>query len=1114
MKRYNSYPISLSGVPSGTGYYQQLLTINDPSQYGINTAGSNLQFAASNGSLLYAWIQSINGTSMQVWVKNYYGNSVIDMQVLPQFENLFSANGYLTEAPQLSSTYNEYPTNIFPVYVTFNNGNVYMNGNVFNGMSWAYTSNINVNSPSDVPYSDVSSYLTFSDGITIYTNTTQALLPFFDESSSGFNLSHYGILYAWNNNQPTSGDLEAGISLIEGVPGPTLGQDISNTSIRFAPSSFTDPQPSGYYTIYEWMSNQTVNSATNDYNITGNMMVNGHLYQEAMPDEFSNKPSQTWGYQFGAEQLNTTTYKLPYFILTNEINDMPTYSIGTSSIFQANATTSSTFSGASGLQYNSTYQYFTYDIPLAPSTNYVTVIWNSTWLLSNAYPSTFLPVSGNFITFEDLQGFGSIEVQLIEPSSQINKMEQVQLSPYQQVTNNPLDTYESYFQLSVSYVPFQSSSTVTVQPSTFGFSLPFGSNATASVYSPWHQLIGSQQFLVDSDFVQVNIPLNVTFVTFIDQQTNASFSGESISSNGYNNSFPDPMVVVNGSSYSYGVSAIDPQTYQLENYPGIFTATGTSQKVYVNVGMPLASALINVYAYNGSGLGELGNGGPSTGSATAYLYIGGVRQSLSSTFTGELGQTYPVVITDVLGNVLYRGNLTLNQPSKTVNINIGTPSYAVQFVNGEDVPASSPLAIQFSSINAIGNSTYYNFTTRVGQESTIYLATGEYHLYTHDNLTDSLNFSLTNETIGFDFNGPNILAITESAINDTNHGIIINPISQPGSLIPGQNATWLLEPEFKNGTILTPGEISNSTLSFLVTNSTGAFIPELVNHTIMDGYLKITFLPTVNGSMTFSMKETYNNNSGSYSYQFAVTPIQPVSVGLREHLSVPPTVQVSNSTVGTITFSLTSGSSVGLTPTAAQTDALIANSSVELLYHGSFSAVLLPYYDQPGVAAFSINVSSPGTGYSILVITHTTNITGQSVRFTGTSQEFSVSTQSPSNPPQPITSGSIEKFLTSPAAIAVEFIATVIGLLAYLLPKVDAKKEMEKADLNQAELVVEGGIALKILAGEPLTVPEQAWWNAIPEDTRKQLMREGTAGKRVIFPHPVQKKKEVKNETR
>ena len=91
----HSYPITLSGVPSGSGYYQQLITITNPSQYGINKAGSNIQFTAQNGTLLYAWEQSINSSALQVWIKNYYGNSVIDMQVLPSFENLFSATGYL-----------------------------------------------------------------------------------------------------------------------------------------------------------------------------------------------------------------------------------------------------------------------------------------------------------------------------------------------------------------------------------------------------------------------------------------------------------------------------------------------------------------------------------------------------------------------------------------------------------------------------------------------------------------------------------------------------------------------------------------------------------------------------------------------------------------------------------------------------------------------------------------------------------------------------------------------------------------------------------------------------------------------------------------------------------
>ena len=118
----HKFNITLTGVPSGTGYYQQLLTI-DPSTYGINPQGSNVLFYASNGTPVYAWLQSINSTSASFWIKNFNGSSTINMQVLPSFENLFSANGYLGEAPQLSSTYAEYDNGkyVFPVYYDFIN---------------------------------------------------------------------------------------------------------------------------------------------------------------------------------------------------------------------------------------------------------------------------------------------------------------------------------------------------------------------------------------------------------------------------------------------------------------------------------------------------------------------------------------------------------------------------------------------------------------------------------------------------------------------------------------------------------------------------------------------------------------------------------------------------------------------------------------------------------------------------------------------------------------------------------------------------------------------------------------------------------------------------------
>ena len=47
-----------------------------------------------------------------------------------------------------------------------------------------------------------------------------------------------------------------------------------------------------------------------------------------------------------------------------------------------------------------------------------------------------------------------------------------------------------------------------------------------------------------------------------------------------------------------------------------------------------------------------------------------------------------------------------------------------------------------------------------------------------ESLTNSVNFTITNETIGFVFNGPNIISETKTAIEDTNHGINFNVISQ------------------------------------------------------------------------------------------------------------------------------------------------------------------------------------------------------------------------------------------------------------------------------------------------------------------------------------------------
>ena len=108
---FTTYSITLSGVPTGTGTYQQLITL-DPATYTINSQGSNILFYASNGTELYAWLESINSTSALYWIKSYEGSSTINMYVYPSTNNFFSSTGYLGEAPQLSSTYAEYDNGV------------------------------------------------------------------------------------------------------------------------------------------------------------------------------------------------------------------------------------------------------------------------------------------------------------------------------------------------------------------------------------------------------------------------------------------------------------------------------------------------------------------------------------------------------------------------------------------------------------------------------------------------------------------------------------------------------------------------------------------------------------------------------------------------------------------------------------------------------------------------------------------------------------------------------------------------------------------------------------------------------------------------------------------
>ena len=135
------------------------------------------------------------------------------------------------------------------------------------------------------------------------------------------------------------------------------------------------------------------------------------------------------------------------------------------------------------------------------------------------------------------------------------------------------------------------------------------------------------------------------------------------------------MFVANGTNYEWYITAQNPSSFQLQLYSNSTEARGAYQQVSVYLGAPPGSLVVNVYGYNGSGIGELQNGGPAVGNPTAYLFINGVFTPLSSTFQGILGQTYHIKVTDVLGHILLEDNVTLVNPSTTLTLNITKPSW-------------------------------------------------------------------------------------------------------------------------------------------------------------------------------------------------------------------------------------------------------------------------------------------------------------------------------------------------------------------------------------------------------------------------------------------------------
>ena len=304
----NTYPIYLSNVSKGNGTYQQLITINNYYKYGINDNGSNIEFFDSlNYTHLYAWIQSINSTSMKVWIKNYNNSSVIYMYILPMFDNLFSANGYLGEAPQLSSVYGEY----FNAVKVFGNGNAadfagyhsagtfYFDNYSFLGYNNVYIDNGIIVSNSSYSSSEFRSNNTYTAGINIAgiqwwnNDTGYAFYGFMNASFSlhyadgyGVDGGGFGLVLRNNSNYPVDVN---GLDLINSTEVfkltlPNLFNDSIITLNEIGYNSVSGNIPSGVVPKNVYISGWNVYGSHNyEYIVKYSVVADANFINFTMP---------------------------------------------------------------------------------------------------------------------------------------------------------------------------------------------------------------------------------------------------------------------------------------------------------------------------------------------------------------------------------------------------------------------------------------------------------------------------------------------------------------------------------------------------------------------------------------------------------------------------------------------------------------------------------------------------------------------------------------------------------------------------------------------------------------------------------------------------------------
>jgi hypothetical protein len=847
----HTFPITLTGVPSGTGYYQQLLNIPNPSQYSINPIGSNVEFSASNGTPEYAWIQSVNTTTLAVWVKNFNGSATINMEVFPEFENLFSANGYLGIAPQYSTP-----------YASNDNGiKVFGKTNYTNFYNLSETNNF-------LNMAAVTSSYSFSNGI------------IFPKGISSTNVNPNTIA---SNVQYKYGDY-FGFSLLANISTVSYfraGYGFSNNANNSYWLSAENPAVLAMYNL-----NFPHYGSISYPNMT---YVNGYVAETTVGVPFLNfnGVSVTSGIAITAVnhrafiQLNAGYASFRYMFVASETGSMPTSAIGSGNVFMANASSSHVSSETGtpvGYGGNATYQLYSYTIPVSPSSDYLTVIYNSTSYFDprSVTPGTYYVYPQlHAVTFFNLSGYTSVSLSLDEISPEIGQPVSLVIQPEQD--NNSVIIDNSHLVVYYSLYGFKS----VLQTSSYGLNviLPYGSTASFFLYNKWNQLVGSTSNVsIDSLSPIINLPVDTATLSF--DFLNASQESISLTSNGITVSgfFGSAQVAI-GYSYVWLTSVYDSFTGRNVNYTGSVVITQSQQILMVSTNASASSFTVYVDSYGPSQQGQLG----APNEPLVDLTIDGHVQTPGQTYIAFIGSTYQVRVTDVLGQFLYESNVTVRTTTLNFYANITVPSWQWSIQNEEQVPSSSPLAIEQVSIKDSAGHTY-NFTNDINQQSVIYLRQGNYTVSAKDNATFMTNISLT-QNENYVIFSQNLLTYAEfvtlmgSILNNT-QGLSIQTVSSESLVMPSQLLSFEFEVFYANSTQLDHSALSSLTFLTQITNSSG--VSNVPHSFVISGrYVFLNFsAPSSAGQYTASINAFRGSIGGHVSYFFTVESIITQSKGM------------------------------------------------------------------------------------------------------------------------------------------------------------------------------------------------------------------------------------------